>query len=474
MCENTENGVINMGENKKNYKPNVIWVFGDQHRGQALGFRGDPNVKTPHLDNLEFTGVEFRNAVSGFPLCCPFRGSLLTSRYPHKCVPGHEYQMPPEQKTIATVFNENGYDTAYFGKWHLDGFNEANAPIRKHDEELHVGRGAMHIVPPERRGAFKTWVGYENNNNPWDCWVHGGKDEEAFHYKLDGYETDVLTDMLINYIDDKKQSSDNNQEPFFAVLSVQPPHNPYVAPGQYRQDHHVSNVALRDNVPSIKSIKDQAKKELAGYYAQIENLDANVGRIREALEQAGMAEDTHIIFFSDHGDMHGSHGQFRKMTPHEESIKIPFIIGGEKMRYNGRLEGTCEVPINHVDIAPTTLGLCNIDAPNWMEGTDYSHYRLRGRRVMDEPDSAYLQSVIPTGHHHSVDRPWRGILTTDGWKYICFEGIPWLMFNLNEDPYEQVNLVHNSVYQEKRKELNDRLRKWVVDTEDDFDLPIYE
>lgn len=105
-------------------KPNVIWILGDQHRGQALGCNGDPNARTPNLDNLAENGVNFVNAVGGFPLCCPFRGSMLTSRYPHHCVPGHEYQLPPEQQTIADVFNENGYDTAYFGKWHLDGFHE--------------------------------------------------------------------------------------------------------------------------------------------------------------------------------------------------------------------------------------------------------------------------------------------------------------------------------------------------------------
>lgn len=450
-------------------KPNVIWIFGDQHRAQALGFKGDPNVSTPHIDNLEATGVDFENAISGFPLCCPFRGSLLSGRYPHKCVPGHEYQLPPEQKTIAHVFNENDYDTAYFGKWHLDGFHECNMANNNYNDELHKGRAAMHIVPPERRGGFKKWMGYENNNSPWDCWVHGDIGTGEKHYKLPGYETDALTDLLIDYLREKKIG--NDQDPFFAVLSVQPPHNPYIAPVEFREKHKVSNVILRDNVPQVKHVLDQAKKELAGYYAQIENLDTNVGRIMQALEETGLAENTHIVFFSDHGDMHGSHGQFRKMTAYEEAIKIPFIIGGEKIRYNGRLEQNTDAPLNHVDIAPTTLGLCDIDVPEWMEGTDYSHYRLRGRNRVEEPDSAYLQSVIPTGHGGSVNRPWRGILTRDGWKYVCFENTPWLMFNLKEDPYEQVNLVHDNVYTKKRKELHKRLEKWIMDTEDSFNLP---
>lgn len=105
-------------------QPNVIWVLTDQQRAMMLSCNGDLNVHTPNIDALADMGVNFTRAVSGYPLCCPFRGSMLTSRYPHECVPGHEYQMPPEMPTIADVFNENGYHTAYFGKWHLDGFHE--------------------------------------------------------------------------------------------------------------------------------------------------------------------------------------------------------------------------------------------------------------------------------------------------------------------------------------------------------------
>ena len=441
-------------------QPNVIWIFSDQQRAQALGCSGDPNLHTPNLDNLAALGVHMTGALSGFPLCCPFRGSLLTGKYPHKCVPGHQYQMPPEQPTIANVFNEAGYHTAYFGKWHLDGYHESN------------GRAAMHVIPRERQGGFQKWIGYENNNSQWDSWVHGTDDQESFHYRLPGYETDALTDLLIDYVKDQGKNKKNQKEkPFFAVLSVQPPHDPYVAPAEFMGRHTPGKIQLRKNVPEIPRIVETAKRDLSGAYAMIENLDWNLGRIREALSQEHLDFDTHIIFFSDHGDMHGSHGQFRKTSPYEESIRIPFIIGGEKMTYNGRHTGRYDVPLNHVDIAPTTLGLCGIDVPEWMEGTNYAHYRLSSARPVQEPDSAYLQSVIPTGHGDSVDKPWRGLVTRDGWKYVCFEGIPWLLFNLNEDPYEQANLAHNSVYKDQLKKLNDRLKEWIDDTDDSFILP---
>ena len=438
---------------------NVIWIFGDQHRAQALGCNGDPNVTTPNIDRLSAEGLNYERALSGFPLCCPARGSLLTGRYPHACVPGHQHQMPPDSTTIAHVFKENGYHTAYFGKWHLDGFQERE------------GRAAMHIVPPERRGGFDEWVGFENNNSQWDCWVHGGEGEDAFHERLPGYETDCLTDYLLGYIEERgRLLSEGVSEPFFAALSVQPPHDPYVAPAEFMSRHTPGRVELRENVPGIAAVESRARRDLAGYYAMIENLDWNVGRIRSALTQAGLADDTHLMFFSDHGDMHGSHGQFRKTSPWEESIRVPFIVGGIEPRYVG-CSGRTPHLMNHVDVAPTTLGLCGIDKPDTTQGFDYSGDRIGGSSE-SAPDSAYLQAVIPTGHGESIDRPWRGVVMDDGWKYVALEGQPWMLFNLNEDPFELANYAFNSKYGSIRKRLQDRLGQWISDTGDSFELPV--
>ena len=438
---------------------NAIWIFSDQQPAHALSCNGNPNLNTPHLDRLAVEGQNYHRAVGGFPLCCPFRGSLLTSRYPHECVPGHQYQMPPDMPTVAHVFRQHGFDTAYFGKWHVDGFQERS------------GRAAMHIVPPERRGGFETWVGYENNNSQWDCWVHGGEAEDAFHYRLPGYETDCLTDLLIDHIRlQGKARREGSGRPFFAVLSVQPPHNPYLAPAEWMAHHIPGQIQLRPNVPPVARIREQARRDLAGAYAMIENLDWNTGRIRQALVKEGLDLDTHLVFFSDHGDMHGSHGQFKKTAPWEESIRIPFIVGGLHPRYKGR-SGWQPYPINHVDIAPTTLGLCGIDKPDWMRGHDYSGRRLPQRPQAQAPDSAFIQCVIPTGHGDSVDRPWRGIVTVDGWKYVVLEGQPWLMFDLNEDPHELANLAHNTRYRAQRERLQARLARWIHETGDSFALP---
>lgn len=435
-------------------KPNVIWLFGDQHRQQALSSNGDSNVDTPTIDRLSDTGVQFSQALAGFPLCCPFRGSLLTGRYPHHCVPGHEYPLPARQPTIAQPFKENGYHTAWFGKWHLCGWHERD------------GRGAFYISKPEQRGGFDTFAGYDNNNSQWDSWIHGGEGKDAFHYRLPGYETDELTSLFIKYLKERAE----DKKPFFAALSVQPPHDPYVAPAEYMARKNPAKLEMRPNVPAIPRIQQVARREYAGYCAMIENWDWNVGRIISALEQTKLDFNTHIVFFSDHGDMHGSQGMFRKTNPFEESIRIPFIISGEQPRYLGRANGRQPVLLNHVDIAPTTLGLCGIKKPAWMEGTDYSAYRFSARERPALPDSAYLQNIVPTGHPNSINRPYRGIVTRDGWKYVSFEGVPWLLFNLNEDPYEQVNQAHNNAFRAELKRLNSRLAQWINDTGDKFEL----
>jgi arylsulfatase A-like enzyme len=325
----------------------------------------------------------------------------------------------------------------------------------------------------DRRGGFETWAGYENNNSQWDSWVHGGAGKDAFHYRLPGYETDELSNLLIGYVKERgEEAKEGRARPFFAALSVQPPHDPYVAPAEFMSRYNGARLHLRPNVAKVPSIVETARRDLAGYYAMIENWDWNIGRIREALEQAGLAENTHIMIFSDHGDMHGSQGLFRKTNPYEESIRVPFFIAGERQRYNGRNVGVFPVPINHVDIAPTTLGLCGLPKADWMEGTDYSHYRLAHRpRPPAEPKSAYLQSVIPTGHANSINKPWRGVVTRDGWKYVCFENTSWLLYNLNEDPYEQANLSHNNRYRAERRKLIGRLKQWVSDTGDRFPVP---
>ena len=142
--------------------------------------------------------------------------------------------------------------------------------------------------------------------------------------------------------------------------------------------------------------------------------------------------------------------------------------------------GCSDAVVNHVDIAPTTLGLCGIEKPEWMVGYDYSYmcisndrpeYRVRENMSIQEPDSAYLQQIPRKFHRHSVNKPWRGVLMRDGWKYVCMPGHDWLLFNTKEDPYEMANLCYDIAFQKQKERCHQRLARWIEETGDDFRLP---
>lgn len=448
-------------------RPNIIWFMVDQMRAQAQGHCGDPNVSTPNLDRLAHEGVEFPRALSGTPICCPARGAMMTGRYPHRSsVAGHHDPLDPEMGTVAKELHSHGYDTCYVGKWHLDG--------DRPDLDLDDPENAPHLrlIPRERRGGFKSWFGFEMSNRPFDTYINVDDEDGVVHReKLQGYQTDALTEILIDWLT-KRQSSESDQTPFFAVLSVEPPHNPYTAPADNQRAHVPGRVRFRENVPNVKRVRDLAGVELAGYYAAIERVDWNLGRLREALERLGLDGSTYIMFFSDHGDMHGSHGQFRKTAPWEESIRVPMIVGGPPREHQYVVFQRADSLINHVDIAPTTLGICGVEKPDWMDGFDYSG-RICGSatRSDGEPDSAYLSLPKPTRHMDSIDREFRGVVTKDNWKYVCLEGHPWMLFDLNEDPYEQVNLAFNTYFDDRRRTLNAELAEWIKRTGDSFEVP---
>lgn len=465
-------------------RPNVVWIIADQLRAQSLGYRGDPNVRTPTIDNLARRGIRFDNAVAGAPWCSPFRAALLTSRYPHQNgVTRTPSPLDPSLPTIVAPFTEAGYHTAWIGKWHVDGSNSGD-----------------HVVPTARRGGFAYWRGYENNNAQEESYVYGGyldsshalyDEADEKPKRLSGYETDSLTDVFRDHLRqhvETSRSTDGSYQPFFAALSVQPPHSPYVGPGNGSRvageaargpnwpPIGPAHVELRPNVPHVQSIRTAARVDYAGYAGMVENIDWNVGRVLATLRELEVDRETWICFFSDHGDMLGSHGQWEKSSPWEESIRIPLVVA----RVAGRQvmsTGTSDAVINHVDIGPTSLGLCGIPTPGWARGFDYSGVCLSGTKARDadnsaeEPSSAYLQQIPRKFHRHSVNRAWRGVVTRDGWKYVCTPGNDWLLHNVAEDPYEQANLCYDTIYQERKELLHAELGRWIRETGDDFELP---
>ena len=442
---------------KRKDKPNIIWILVDQMRHDALSCCGNPNLHTPHLDNLATKGVRFQNAYSGTPWCTPFRAALLSGRYPHQTgVTRTPSALDPNLPTAATHFNQAGYHTAYCGKWHVDGSNQRN-----------------HSVAEDRRGDFDWWQGYENNNNNDECYVHGS-DIEGFE-RLETYETDALTDRLIDHLSEHTQDTDA-YTPFFACLSVQPPHPPFVYPPHTPGGRGIgpTSVKLNPNVPNQSDRMQRARQKLAPYYQAVERIDHNVGRLSRALREMNLDRDTWIVFFSDHGEMAESHGKSGKVLPHEESAHIPFIIGhvsGSKAISNGS-HWIGKRPLNHVDILPTSLGLCGIDIPETLTGNDY------GRAISDpafmsevpNPDAVLLQQFHSLPRQQNITSPWRAVVTRDRWKYVCLPRQPFMLFDLNTDPYEQTNLIHDAAFSEIQQHCHKTLTQMLESVDDAFDL----
>jgi arylsulfatase A-like enzyme len=313
-------------------RPNVIWVFADQMRGQAMSCATerhgpDCNVHTPNLDRLAGEGTRFSAACSSYLVCVPFRFTAMTGQYAHsRVVPTIHYRMSPAERTIADEFTDAGYHTAYFGKWHLDG-----GPMG--------GPGGPCRLPENRRGGFREWHGFNLRNDYYDTWIQHDDAEPVFH---EGYQTDVLFDLFCDWLRQR------DAQPFFGALSFEAPHPPMEVPEENRRRQADRRMWRRPNVaePGGKPFDDSRhlwgqgwEEELANweerarcYYAMVENADDNLGRLMGVLEETGLADDTVVLFFADHGELLGSHHLFTKSSPYEESINIPFIVRGPGIR----------------------------------------------------------------------------------------------------------------------------------------------
>lgn len=424
---------------KTAHRPNLVFVFADQWRAQATGYAGDPNARTPHLDALAQESINFRTAVSGCPVCCPYRASLLTGQHPlTHGVFLNDVPLDNRATSIAQAYNNANYHTGYIGKWHLDG----------------VHRTAF--IPREKRQGFQFWkaLGCTHNYNNSVYYA-----DENVKLKWDGYDAIAQTREAKRYLRDHAQD-----EPFALFLSWGPPHAPYhTAPEKYRAMYKPEDVTLRPNVPETD--RDKAKKALAGYYAHIAALDDCIGELLQTLNETGLADETIFVFTSDHGDMLYSQGGQKKQQPWDESIRVPFLL-----RYPAVLgtEGrVIDTPINTPDIMPTLLALCGIEIPDTVEGADFSDF-LKGRS--HAPSSAALIACpSPFGQwtRKRGGREYRGVRTAR-YTYTRDLNGPWLLYDNVRDPYQLHNLCNEPAYARVQEELENILDRKLKETHDEF------
>jgi len=425
---------------RRGRRPNIVFVFADQWRAQATGYTGDPNARTPNLDTLERGSINFTHAVSGCPVCSPYRASLLTGQYPlTHGVFLNDVPLAAEAVTIAEVCRAAGYRTGYIGKWHLEG------------------NGRSRYIPADRRQGFDYWKVLECTHNYNRSQYYAGDDPTPRFWP--GYDAIAQTDDACRYIREHASGG-----PFLLMLSWGPPHAPYLtAPEDYRKRFRPEEIVLRENVPAGREAS--ARRDLAGYYAHIAVLDDCVGRIVETLEAAEIAEETIFVFTSDHGDMLYSQGMTKKQKPYDESIRVPFLL-----RYpaaHGEAGRRIDMPINTPDIMPTLLGLCEIAIPKTVEGRDYSGV-IRGT-AKAETEAALIMCPSPFGQwdRRHGGREYRGVRTRR-YTYVRDMKGPWLLFDNEADPYQRVNLVGQAEYADVQARLEGMLTELLRQRGDAF------
>ena len=412
-------------------RPNVLFILADQWRAQSLGFAGDPNARTPNLDRLSGESVTFTHTVSCTPVCCPYRATLMTGRYPADTgVFLNDVNLAPDRNALGERFQAAGYETGYIGKWHLDG------------------QGCrLAYTPPERRQGFARWAAIECTHDYHNSAYYAGRDA-ATRLIWPGYDAIAQTRELERWLTERDPST-----PFCYFLSWGPPHDPYdTAPAEFASQFSASAIALRPNVPA--AFADEARASLAGYYAHLAALDTCMQDLLATLEQLGLADDTILVFTSDHGDMHRSQGNLAKQQPWDESVLVPFLL-----RYPaglGRSPRTIPMRLGTPDIMPTLLGLAGLAVPPSLPGRDLAPV-LRHTQAPEE-NAALIMCPAPFGNwDRSVGgREYRG-LRTSRYTYVRDLSGPWLLYDNDSDPYQLDNVVNQPAYATAQADLERQL-----------------
>lgn len=425
---------------KAQRRPNVVFVLVDQWRAQAFGYTGDPNATTPHIDRLARESYDFTNAVSGFPVCSPYRASLLTGQYAVKNgMVVNDLELKPEKgTTLGERFRLAGYATGYIGKWHVYG-----SPDGKFGRRLSY-------IPESSRFGFDYWKACECTHNYNRSLYYEGNDTAQRFWN--GYDAQEQTRDACEYIRTRAAGSD----PYFLLLSLGPPHDPYgTAPEKYQALYRDRPVQLRANVPPAAS--EQATKNLRGYYAHSAALDDCIAQLRTAIAATPTADDTIFIFTSDHGDMLQSQGLPLKQHPFDESIRVPFLI--HYPRALGRKRRVGRSLIDAPDILPTLSGLAGLPAAESAQGQNFAPVIL-GRQKEDPQSAALLNLPVSFSviRRHGFAE-YRG-LRTARYTYVRSIHGPWLLYDNRQDPFQKHNLVQQmpALRSEFDRRLDTRLR----------------
>ena len=386
-------------------RPNVILFLTDDQGWGDVGFNGNSTISTPHIDNIAQQGVSLDRFYVN-PVCSPTRAALLTGRQPLKTgvfsVTRGGEKMRADEVTLAEALKAEHYATGMFGKWH---------------------NGAQYPHDPNGQG-FDDYLGFVDGHQT--LYFDAELLRNGEPVKTEGYIADVTTDAAIEFI------RNNHKKPFFAYVPFNTPHGPFEVPQQY-----------------FSKYKNKGLSDLdAAIYGMVENIDDNIGRVMDTLDELALTDNTIVIFLSDNGPAF-PHGNRRynggmkgsKGRVDEGGVRVPFFIHWPEHIEGGR---TVTSQAQHMDIFPTLMSLLNIDAPpvNPLDGDDISPLLLD-----ESADKTWPNRTIYTNHFRNTQRedqqavaPNPGSIRTQQWLGVYdYEG-EWYLYDLVADPEQKHNL----------------------------------
>jgi arylsulfatase A-like enzyme len=453
-------------------RPNVIVVFDDQLRADVCGVYGGRNITTPNIDRLAEQGVTFTNAISTCPLCTPFRGMLQTGRYPtHSGVVLNWVEVNPNQRCIAHVFRDAGYETSFIGKWHLAAgarkktVKHVMTPEQqKRDREMmqayaKVNPETEYVPPGSQRLGYNHWQAF-NFHCAFNNYYY--YEDTSERLTKPGYETDIQFDQAIAFMRQQQAS----KRPFFMMIAPHPPHPPFGpehCPSGYL-DKVSENLIWAPNVPENHRLR-RDPLAMRCYYAMAKNFDDNLGRLVDFLDRSGLSENTILVFTADHGDMLGSHGRRNKMVPYREAVNIPCIV-----RWPGRIPAGQRVGVLHtpMDHFPTLCGLVGLQAPDTCDGLGLSGVLL-GTKSVDR-DAVLMMNYVSHWDYFDTGTnwpEWRAVRTQRHTYVKWLDGKEELYDNV-DDPYQMRNLIESPESQPVVQKLRARLTELLADAHDEF------
>lgn len=425
---------------------NVIFILSDDHRYDFMGFHENaPSyLRTPALDRIAREGTHLRNAFVTTALCSPSRASILTGQYAHKHgIVDNTSPIPKGTRFFPELLRQNGYRTAYIGKWHMGEVDDSPMP------------------------GFDRWVSFRGQGAYYDPLLNIDGKQQQFT----GYTTDILTDFAVEWLDERK----NDTKPFFLYLSHKAVHAEFYPAkrheGMYKDTAIVYPPSMA-NTESNYRTKPRWVKEQRGswhgvdymYHGAMEfdefyrryievlmALDESVGRVLDQLVESGLSKNTLVVYMGDNGFLLGEHGLIDKRNAYEESIRVPMLAWSPGAIRPGT---TIDALIRNIDIAPTILELTKTKSNIAMDGSSFLPI-LFGEKDQRSGEFLYEYYWEPAFPH----TPTTFALREDQYKYIWYHGV-WdidELYDLKADPLEQHNLIGLPQYKQRADEMRKRL-----------------